>query len=452
LANNSLGISKLFVFFLTLSCQGPWSYWPENPENYQGIWTYAYIVSGRPVEEVCFDKLHSLDETRMPGFAFYESASVKITGSFNGGDTSFFLNPNTQNFINKPNCFTGPENLLADIGGEYEIDISIAWDSAGKRTVSNYYAKTYIPQKFKIQKAYDLYRKQRSSGDTFIYLPPPMDMQSSYFIPKYSDDVGGVWVSMVYGKDVYWGENSIDKIIGQFSDRNDTVRHAKFGDRAVMYSATNRQIANANKDIDSIPIIGMNFPAIGNVKLLFYATTPEFMKYRDTHGSGDSRTKAIYNIQGGAGIFAGMLVDTFEINMNTVPSVKTYQYEVAQIAYCYEISEEFGVERLKERRQCLELWDRAIWDEIYCGKPAKDDCNVKIYPPWYDIPPKILEKMFSVSELVTWCEHRNFPIKTYPLCGVALIDYSRAGKKSVVLDKAISQWCEENKDYEGCKI
>jgi len=438
-----------FIFLLTLSCQGPWSYYPEEQENYQGIWTYAYIISGRPVEEVCFDKMHSLTETRMQGFAFYESASVKITGSFNGKDTSFFLNPNTQNFKNKPNCFVGPRDLLADIGGKYEIDASIVWDSAGKRTTSNFYAKTYIPQKFNVLRAYDLSREPYNSGDTIQYLPPPMDFQSNYFIPEYSDDVGGVLVSMVFGEDIYWGENSIDKIAGQFSETSDTARHARFGDRRIVYVAMNKQIANANKDIDSIPIIGMDFPAIGNIKLLFYAATPEFMKYNETHGSGDSRTKAIYNIQGGAGIFSGMLVDTFEVNIETLPDLKTFSYTEAQKSYCDRKDEDTGVKFLKLRRQCVNIWDKFIWDRICVPEPS-EECS-DVYPPWYEIPSEKLLEIFNTSELITWCEHRNFPIEIYPLCGTALVRYSKTGKSSAILDREVNRWCQEHDDDEACK-
>jgi hypothetical protein len=442
--------SIAFLFFLTLSCQGPWSYYPEEQENYQGIWTYAYIISGRPVEEVCFDKMHALDETRMQGFAFYESANVKITGSFNGNDTSFFLSQNIQNFANKPNCFVGPKDLLADIGGKYEIDASIVWDSAGKRTTSNFHAKTYIPQEFKVIRAYDLSREPYNSGDMVQYLPPPKDMQSNYFIPKYSPDVGGAVVSMVYGEDVFWGENSIDEIVGQFSDASDTARHAKFGDRDIVYTATNRQIANANKDIDSIPIMGMNFPAIGNVKLLFYAATPEFMKYRETHGSGDSRTKAIYNIQGGAGIFSGMLVDTFEVNVETSHDLKTYPYAEAQRSYCDRLDEDTGVKFSKLRRQCVKIWDKIIWDKICSVSVPPEECS-DIYPPWYEIPLEDLKKMLNTSELITWCEHRNFPIEIYPLCGTALVHYSKTGKSSAILNREVNKWCEEHNDDEACK-
>jgi len=440
------------IFLLLLSCQGPWSYYPEERENYQGIWTYAYVISGRPVENVCFDKMHSLTEVRMPGFAFYESASVTITGSFSGKDTSFFLEPKTANLANMPNCFVGPKDLLAESGKDYKIGISIAWDSAGKKTVSNFYAETYIPREFKVQRAYDLFRQRYNSGDTVLYLPPPMDLQSNYFIPKYSEDVGGVLVSIVYGKDVYWGENSLDRVVNQFTEANDTARHAFFGDRRQMYVARNQRIAGSNKDIDSIPIVAMSMPAIGSAKLLFYATTPEYIKYDDTYldGNDDSRVKAIYNIHGGAGIFAGMLVDTFEVNLKTLPNVKIYPYAASQENYCFRRDRGYDEEYWKTRRQCVEIWDMLIWTEILCGDNM--ECSVYDYLPllWYNIPQDKLKTILNATDLITWCEHRNFPIDIYPLCGTALVYYSKTGKISAILDREVKKWCEGHKDNAEC--
>ncbi|MDR2580740.1 MAG: hypothetical protein LBC85_07085, partial [Fibromonadaceae bacterium] len=260
------------LFLILLSCQGPWSYYPEDPEVYQGIWTSAYVISGRPMEDVCFDRIHALDEIRMPAFAFYEEASVKVTGAFTGKDTSFYLQPDIAN--RKPNCFVGPKDLVAMPGKNYELDVSITWDSLGKKTTSNFSAKTYIPQKFKVLRAYDLLERQHSRESflwpQFAYLPPPMDMRSNYFIPEYSDDVAGVQVSMVYDDRVTWGENFIMQIIERFDieEGADTARYAKFGDRNHVYFARNMEIAGTVKDIDSIPVLGFLTPADGYFKLL----------------------------------------------------------------------------------------------------------------------------------------------------------------------------------------
>jgi len=417
----------LVVFFLFLSCQGPWSYYPEDPENYRGIWITAYIVSGRPVTNVYLEKMHNLNEVYMRGFAFYESASIEIKGPFNGRDTSIFLKPDTANFAHNPNSFVGDENLIPEAGASYNMYVSVTWDSAGKKTTSEFSAKTHIPKKFKIKRAYDLLGEQFKEKDTIMYLPPPMDMKSNYFIPEYSnEDIGGAIVSMIYEDTIglYWGENSIDRIAEQFNpDGSDTARHARFGDRRLLYTATNTQIANMNKDIDSIPVIGLMLPAIGNIKLLFYATTREYMDYRNTfiRGSDDSRIKPIYNIEGGAGIFAGMFVDTFEVNLKTTPDLKTYSYFDAQQIYCMQDDEEYNVKNWKTHSQCLAFWPFT---------PDKDS---------------------AISDLVSWCEMQNFPLEKYPDCGLAMVHFYNSGKRSPVLEREVKKWCEEHKDDKECQ-
>jgi len=373
--------------------------------------------------------MHNLNEVYMRGFAFYESANIEIKGTFNGRDTSVFLKPDTANFAHNPNCFVGDENLIADAGKNYDMYVSLTWDSAGKKTTSEFSAKTHIPKSFKVKRAYDLLGKQFGKGDTITYLPPPMDMKSIYFIPEYSnEDIGGALVSMIYGNldELYWGENSVDQLVEQFNpEANDTIRHAEFGDRQLLYTAENVQISNFKKEIDSIPLMGLRLPAIGNIKFLFYATTREYIDYRSTflNGSDDPRIKPAYNIKGGAGIFAGMLVDTFEVNFKTLPEVKTYSYSEAQKSYCMQKDEEYDVENWRTHTLCLAFWDRI---------PTRN----------------------YMSDLISWCEMQYFPIEEYPDCGYAMVYFFNSGKNSPVLEREVKKWCEEhrNDDYEARNI
>jgi len=444
----------LLFFLLVLSCQGPWSYYPENPERYVGIWTNAYIISGRPVEKetVCFDKMHALNEVRMPGFAFYDEASVIVKGVFSGAYTELSLEPQS----GRPNCFVGPEDLLAEAGENYELNVSIAWDSAGKKVTSSFNAKTYIPQKFKIIRGYDLKGKEFKEGETIQYLPPPQDMKAVYFIPEYSDDVAGTQVSMIYGDGIYWGESTISGLIGQFRENGaDTAFYAKFGSGTSVYFARNEKIAGSQNEMDSIPIIGMQLPAVGEFMLRFYATTGDYVKYRNTYinGDDDSRVQAVYNINGGAGIFAGMLVDSFQVFIESLSDIEIYPHKEAQNARCRELSRDYNIENYKYRRQCVEIWDKIIWCEIDNGRPKdgsiclwNDDEERK----WYDIPSEEMQRLLSYSEFITWCEHRDFPIDLYPLCGTAMVSFSKTGKNSAILDREVKKWCAEHKTDPEC--
>jgi len=282
---------------------------------------------------------------------------------------------------------------------------------------------------------------------------------SLYFIPEYSnEDIGGTLVSMIYDPDlVYWGENFMDEIVRQFDPNGDTIIHSHFGDRQLLYTATNAQMANSKKDIDSIPILGLMLPIAGEIELLFYATTREYINYQNTflQNSGDSRVKPIYNIKGGAGIFAGMLVDTF--NVSLMPAFgydgKYYSYAGAQDAYCRSYDLGTGKQKYEVDRRCIETWDKIIWCEIEHGKP--EDPNLicgydNFYINWPGIPSGELKKVLGMKNVITWCEFRDFPIEYYPLCGSAMVHLFNSGKKSFVLEREVKKWCKEHKDDVEC--
>ncbi|MDR2580278.1 MAG: hypothetical protein LBC85_04710, partial [Fibromonadaceae bacterium] len=204
-----------------------------------------------------------------------------------------------------------------------------------------------------------------------------------------------------------------------------------------------------------IPVLGFLTPADGYFKLLFYATTNDYVKYRDTYlnGHNDSRVKAVYNIQGGAGIFAGMLVDTFNIYIRPLGEMKLYGYHEAQDAYCRTL--EFGqsAENYKIRRQCLEIWDAILWCEVLRGRPSSGIvCGFDYYlgRPWYNLPAERLKQLLTPSEFITWCRYRDFPIYEYPACGSAMVRHSKSGVKSPILDREVKKWCEANKDDVEC--
>jgi hypothetical protein len=411
-------MKKIFFLLLIslLSCQGPWDYYPEDPPVHKGIWTQAYIVAGEPVKDICFDKLHALDEVRMPNFAFYESAQVEIFGTFNGEETTLTLTPRDDN----KNCFMGQNNTPPQAGKTYELSATFTWDSSGQMTTSNYTAKTKIPERLKIEKAYDISDKLFEENATIQYLKPVSEMQSLYFIPEYSDDVGGVFVSMILPNtsEISWGENYFDylmALIGMEQDDEEEVigNHARFGEREILRVATAQQFSNAKKEIDSIQIAAMNFPAKGTVDILFYGTTTEYIKYRQSFllGSGDSRIRPIYNIENGAGIFAGMVPDTFTVKFEPASDVKLYPYKEAQDAYC---KEEYHTDHL----ECLGYQD--LEDSV----PYESD---------------------------EWCFIKDFPIYSNPACGSAMVRFSKQpGIKSSILTREVKKWCAENPEDKEC--
>jgi len=324
-----------------LSCQGPWSYWPEDPDNYRGIWIYAHIVSDRPVSNVCLAKMLELSEATSD-LAFFENAQITISGPFSGNEEIITLAQNPA----KPNCFNGPDNLHAQKSGEYKLEATVRWDSSGHFVTSKFTAETSIPTEFYVKHAIAPDNSEYNKGDTIFYVVPPNDLRSHYFIPKYSSDVNGVLITMVYEpSEILWGQNTFDLI---FPNDIDIADKATFGDHHRIDYFWDWEISSINNAIDSLPVINASLPIGNDIKLLFYAAGKEYSGYVETaiFMESDSRVKARYNINDGAGIFAGMLVDTFAVNIKMPQGGIAYPNNEAQIAYC---------EKNKNKPQCAKI-------------------------------------------------------------------------------------------------
>jgi hypothetical protein len=492
---------SIAVALVFLSCQGPWSYWPEDPDNYKGIWIYAHVVSGQPVEGVCLEKLLELDETYMPGFAFFENAAINISGPFNGRNATIELIQNLDN----PNCFHGPLYLRADIGGDYKLNATVRWDSSGHLVTSKFTAETSIPKRFSIKHAImplerDVFREY-NRGSNVYYLEPPDDMLNHYFISDHSQDVGGVLVTMAY--DIYkvsWGLNSFDVLFPQLAA--DTGRKAKFGDHDRISYIEN---------IDTIPLSNAVLPIGNNIKLIFYATGEEYGDYvkTDIYLRSDSRVKAKYNISGGAGIFAGMLADTFTINVGIPYRGVAYDNTYARYYYC--ATSEFNILQLKMETKARWKTDkdcRLFLDE-YCDISYRNSyipqdvaCRPVMVAKALDadytwdsyirylrnndvsefellqarpegeqiwcinnnfsskVPACAMEyqaaqvsefRTLAMEALWTWCMDRDWQIHKYPQCGTAMVSWARLGNiKSNILEREVGKWCAENANDPQC--
>lgn len=533
-------ISKILTSFALLvlsACQGPWDYWPDNPDQYKGVWTYAHVVSGRPVQNVCFDKLLGLDEFLVPGFAFFDSANVKIQGTFNGRDTVFTLTPGNQ----YPNCFDGPADLLAQAGGQYYLDATLRWDSSGTMVTSHFTASTYIPQTFHIvnalapapalsqnaladpkvinalvaefgdtvitlmadtSAAIAFYTANQSritkvlrslltpyySGDTVYYMDPPNDLLSHYFHPEYSSDVGGVLIAQVFDTlNAAMGTTSFDNLFGM---EVDSANKADIGNRHRLSYVENMNYANGGNAIDSIAVVNANL-VIGSNDLLFYATTPEYNDYQETaiDNIDDSRIRAKYNIVGGAGIFAGMLVDTFRIEVKALDGASIYPYMRARTLYCKDdgwqstaCHNHLPVFCASDGYKDAECWPVAVRVALDSGK-AWDAYLPTTIPPdsltstryagemrWCianNFPASLSScattqdqaqvqpaKNSAKEYLWSWCWDRSWPIAAWPQCGTGLVSYANhhTDLKSSLLEREVQKWCTDHPNDAQCKL
>jgi hypothetical protein len=131
--------------------QGPWDYYPENPPSFRGVFVSGYAVAGRPIKQMCFERMLDLGEEATEAFAFYDSAEVSVTGSFVIGSLSgqvktLVLTPQADT----PNCFIGDTAALIDRGSAYDLSARFVWDSAGHQVTSVITGTARVPAKFSI--------------------------------------------------------------------------------------------------------------------------------------------------------------------------------------------------------------------------------------------------------------------------------------------------------------
>ena len=372
----------LLLLALAGCVQGPWSYWPKDPPGYRGVWTYANVVSGWPLRKVCFEPMVSLTTTVTDAFPFYDSASVVISGPFNGHDTAITLSPQAK----LPNCFDGPSDLVATGGGAYHMDVSFKWDSAGHRVLSRYTAETNIPTTFhlkppqamattrlfayvgndsimnllvpylgdsiltirnnpaawdtfegnnqvKIEKVLDKRYIPIQSGDTIHAMNPPNDLKSHLFAPAYDSTVTGVVITTHY-QDAYGsGATSFDNIFG---GPPDTSRKSVQGTTNRLYYLRNQfNPSTGTHTIDSLGISN-DYLYIGANRLYFFGFGEDYATYIETavSGASDSRIRPISNVDHGQGAFAGMLVDSFDVFVKALPGAIVYPFPRARVLAC----------------------------------------------------------------------------------------------------------------------
>ena len=138
----------LTLFFLGGCIQGPWDYYPKNPKVFKGIWMTGYALAGKPLEEVCLERLLGLNEEYTSAFPFYDQAEVTVRGRFGDGSGSVVLSPISR----RPNCFVGASASLIQKGESYDIEARITWDSAGRNVTSVLTATANVPKEFSIHR------------------------------------------------------------------------------------------------------------------------------------------------------------------------------------------------------------------------------------------------------------------------------------------------------------
>ncbi len=366
---------------------------------YRGVWIYAHVVAGWPLQNVCLQPQLAITQTVSNDFAFYDSAHVQISGQFSGHDSAVSLIPSTAN----PNCFEGPANLLPAPGKPYSLDIVVSWDSSGSSRTSHYTASTKTPSHFHIAEvqalvvaqpdtflntpdlpteynalfndsleifktnrpAWDAFlfknqltmfailgrtRAPFSEEDTLILLNPPLDLNAHAVVTDYSEDVGGILTTQFFGDDAGKGASSFH---GFFGGPPDSTQKWEFGHTHRLDYTPSLEVFGEANMMDTL-FISNAYLYVGDTKFFFFATDSNYWPYvsNSIRGADDSRIRPTSNITHGQGVFVGMVVDSLTLHTRALPGSVVWPYSRTSILACrsnnWEDSKGACQERLRD--------------------------------------------------------------------------------------------------------
>lgn len=413
--------------------QGPWDYYPENPPTFHGIFVTGYAIAGRPVENLCFERLLDLSEEKTEAFAFYDSAAVRITGSFGGTVRTLTLSP----LPDTPNCFQGDPALLVERGKAYDLEADIAWDSAGHLVASRLTATAKVPTDFAVHStaaapslaktggvpaniftpeffaklppnvqqvmvkeygdtliklqsdtaALGAYLKANGAkiqdrliglleedkftykeGDTLYYLNGALNTLSHYYSSDRSADVNGVLITQRFDPNTERPVTSFDSPLGL---KPDSGQYYFPGDIRRLIVYPDAKSDKGWKVLDSMGVVNTWFHT-GRNRLYFYAFEQAYVDFTSTAIEGEARVKPKFNVDGGQGVFAGGVPDSFDVYIKVDNLTRAYSLPAVHASYCREKS---GWFRNQDCRGYYRSYCAAqAWAPADCGQDAIQAC------------------------------------------------------------------------------
>lgn len=356
--------------------QGPWDYYPNDPPVFRGVYATAYVLSGRPLEQVCFERVLALGEEHTQAFPWYDSADVEVSGAFGGASRTLKLQPNPDS----ANCFLGDTGARAERGNDYALSARFVWDSAGTRVASLLTATAHVPDSFSVETtaaAPSLAFTGGVPGNIFdsafiLSLPPPIlfTLRSEFgdsvltlrgdsaafsgYISRKGPAIEARLLELLRstyepyreGDTLYYLNGALNTLSHYFSskrspnvgavlitqrfDPNSQRPETRFdsflglkpdssqyyfpGDIRRLIIYPNVKGPKGWNVLDSMGVVNTWFHTRRN-RLYFYGFEKAYDDYNATvtGGNDDPRVKPKYNVAGGAGIFAGAIPDSFDV-------------------------------------------------------------------------------------------------------------------------------------------
>jgi hypothetical protein len=428
----ALGGAAATLIVLGACIQGPWEFYPENPGTFHGVVLTGYALAGQPLRHVCFEKTLDLDEEKTEAFAFYDSAEVRVTGSFGGVTRTLTLTAR----IDTPNCFKGDSTALVEKGKAYALEAGIKWDSAGQKVVSELSATAHVPVEFSIHRtatapsfaktggvpanifspqffaelpprvqetmikeygqaygqlandtaAQTAYIKANGAkiqkrlldllsqdtftyheGDTLFYLNGALNTLSHYYSSDRSADVRGVLVTQRFDPE---SERPVTRFDSPLGFKPDSSEYYFPGDTRRLIFNPDVTSKNGVNLLDSIGVINTWFHTRVN-RLYFYGVEQAYAQYINTVIQGDPRTKPLFNVKGGQGVFAGAVPDSFDLYIKVDSLTLAYSTPAVHAASCRKE----GWNSSKDCREYYRSYCTAnVWASPDCRQDAITAC------------------------------------------------------------------------------
>jgi len=488
-----------FSIFLISCLQGPWEYYPEEKEAYRGIYTIGQIVAGS-APEICFTPLLALDEALASDFAFYDSAYVEVSGTFESlGERTIVM----KSLYERPNCFipsSSADTYKALPAESYTMSAVFVWDSLGTRVTSRYTAEAKIPSLFSIKELFaplgqgkylDITDSFKVDKPVVSFLEYPNDVENYKFVTDYDESVRGVLISVRYDNEK-GGESpntSMTKYVSDiFKSDSGSLPILLFSpfDTIARKTFTENMKIGGIQFLDTLTMLNASLP-IGEMTIRFYATDQAYVDYINTmvNGNDDPRIVPISNVKNGMGVFSGMLKNEF----TWIVEGFYYNYPDIKFQLCRENDWDIAACRLAIHSICAD----SLYKHPECYAPAvqkafeNEESSWSVYLPdtislrekeiAYDDGLKryCISSNFKNTDLANcdeykqkiqiegkknkekellwqWCADRHWNYKFYPQCGTGLVSRYRLEKqKSKVLERVIRDWCNRHTDDAQCE-
>ncbi len=172
-------------------------------------------------------------------------------------------------------------------------------------------------------------------GDSLWYLSGPANLSAHFIAAKSGDDVAGVLISRRFDSTGRWPQNTFQQAFG--------VTEKKFfyrrGDVQSLGAYSNIPLPNGRMFFDSIPVFNVSFIGGWN-RLFFYGVEKAYDDFIETavYNGDDPRVKTAHNIEGGRGVFAGAVLDSFRVYIRVDSSVLSFPQQEARLEYCRDES------------------------------------------------------------------------------------------------------------------